>query len=176
VSALAVPWLAACAVLVVAGTAKQLRPDPTVGALRAARLPSSRPTVRALGAVEIGLGAAGALTGAPALAALVAASYLGFALFVAGALRRGGMVQSCGCFGSPDVPATRLHVVVNLLAATVAAGAALVGDAGLVDLDGGTDGALVVGLAAIAAFQVVVVLTTLPRARFAALADAGGRW
>lgn len=174
-SALAVPWLTACAVLATAGIAKLLRPDPTAGALRTARLPSTRTVVRALGGVEVGLGVAGAASGAPALAVLVAAAYLGFAAFVAGALRRAGMLQSCGCFGSPDVPATGLHVAVNVLAAAVALGSAAVGDVGLVDATG-ADGVLVAGLAGIAAYEVVVVLTTLPRARFAALADAGARW
>lgn len=174
-SALAVPWLATCAVLAIAGTAKLLRPDPTAGALRAARLPSSRTAVRGLGAFEVALGTAAAVTGAAVLALAVAACYLGFAAFVGNALRRAGMLQSCGCFGTPDVPATGLHVAVNVVAAAVAVGAAGVGDVGLVDASG-ADGVLVAGLAAVAAYELVVLLTTLPRARFAALADAGARW
>ena len=40
---------------------------------------------------------------------------------------RGGTLATCGCFGRPDTPATRLHVVVTLMlagaAGAVAAGA-----------------------------------------------------
>jgi uncharacterized protein YjeT (DUF2065 family) len=42
-------------------------------------------------------------------------------------LARGGPLASCGCFGRPDTPATRLHVIVNIaLAASSAAVAATV--------------------------------------------------
>jgi len=54
-------------------------------------------------------------------AGLVAASYLAFAGFVTVVLTRGGPLASCGCFGTPDTPATRLHVVVDLALAVSAA-------------------------------------------------------
>jgi hypothetical protein len=50
----------------------------------------------------------------------VAASYVGFAAFVGLAMSRGGVVASCGCFGRPDTPPTRLHLVVNVVAACLA--------------------------------------------------------
>jgi hypothetical protein len=171
VSAVTIPWLAACAVLGIAGIAKLRRPAPTMGALRAARLPSSRSIVLALGAGEVALATAAVLTGWAAFAVAVAALHLGFAAFVASALRRGGMVQSCGCFGSPDVPAGPIHVIVDLAVVMIAAAAAL-GDPGTVAelLREGTSGAVALGLVALATFEVLVIMTVLPRARLRAAA------
>jgi hypothetical protein len=45
--------------------------------------------------------------------ALMAVSYFGFAWFVAGALRAGTPVGTCGCFDQPDTPPSPLHVVVD---------------------------------------------------------------
>ena len=45
--------------------------------------------------------------------ALVAGSFAGFAVVVAFARHRGGAIASCGCFGTPDTPATLVHVAVN---------------------------------------------------------------
>ncbi len=114
------PYLVVCGLLAVAGAAKAWSPDTTARALRAAGLPSRRSLVRAGGAFEAVLGVAALLTGLPALAALVAASYLGFAGFIVLALVRGTPISSCGCFGKPDTPPSRLHVVFNLGAAAVA--------------------------------------------------------
>ena len=66
----------------------------------------------------------------PPVAALVALSYLGFAGFVTLARARGGPLASCGCFGTPDTPATRTHVVVTL---AFAVSAAVVAASGLSD-------------------------------------------
>ena len=67
----------------------------------------------------------------------MALSYLGFAAFVALALRRGSPVSSCGCFGSgnkADSPPTVGHVVLNLAAAATAAWAAFHAHAAAVTL------------------------------------------
>jgi hypothetical protein len=75
--------------------------------------------------VEAAVGAAGLVHPSPWTAGLVAASYLGFAGFVAVVLSRGGPVASCGCFGTPDTPATRLHVVVDMALAVSAVSVAV---------------------------------------------------
>jgi hypothetical protein len=71
----------------------------------------------------VGLGAV--LTGWAPLAAVVAVAYAAFAGFVAAALRRGRPLQSCGCFGTEDLPPTRIHLAVDI-GATLVAGAAAV--------------------------------------------------
>ncbi len=119
--ALAGPYAAAAVLLAAGGVLKASRPAPTVGALRALRLPSRAWLVRALGVTEVGVGAVALAFDARAAAAMVAASYLAFAGFVVLALRRGAMVGSCGCFGRADTPPTRAHLMINLGAAAVAA-------------------------------------------------------
>jgi hypothetical protein len=162
-SSLLVPWFATCSILAVAGVAKLRKPAPTSGALRAMGLPSHTPVVLALGLVEVALAVAG-LAGARWAAALVAAAYVGFAAFVLLALRRGGDLQSCGCFGSPDVPATGLHLLVDLVAAGVATAAALGSLPSLgATLGEGASGVVVVGVAAVATVEGLLLLTLLPR-------------
>jgi hypothetical protein len=73
------------------------------------------------------------VVGGWALALLVAASYLGFALFVVSALRSGKPVGTCGCFGRADTPPRPKHVVINALLATGAAAAASSGAEPLAD-------------------------------------------
>jgi hypothetical protein len=114
------PYLVVCGLLAFAGGAKAWSPDTTARALRAAGLPSRRNLVRAGGGLEAIVGIAAILTGLPVLAALVATSYLGFTAFIVLALVRGTPISSCGCFGKPDTPPSRLHVVLNVGAAVVA--------------------------------------------------------
>ena len=118
------PYLAACALLVVAGTAKSVHPGDTARAVVATvPVPAAvaRVLVRTGAAVEAVIGTAGLVHPAPWTAGLVACSYLVFAVFVTVVLARGGPLASCGCFGTPDTPATRLHVAVNLVLAVSAA-------------------------------------------------------
>jgi len=118
------PYLAACLLLAVAGVAKALRPTDTARAVSAVvpmSLVASRPLVRAGAVVEAAVGAVALAHPSPESAGLVALSYLGFAGFVAVVLARGGPLATCGCFGKPDTPATRFHVVVNLALAVSAA-------------------------------------------------------
>ncbi len=97
------------------GVAKLLDPDPTSGALRAARLPSSRGLSRLLGMVEVAAAALGLSVGAGGLIP-AAALYAGFAVFTLAALRNWIPLQSCGCFGRDDTPPSVIHVVYNLVA------------------------------------------------------------
>ncbi|MEO6714313.1 MAG: MauE/DoxX family redox-associated membrane protein [Mycobacteriales bacterium] len=116
---LAGPYLASALLLVAAGVLKTARPGATALALRSvgARIPTA--AVRAGGGAEAMLGAGAVLLGGRLIAIAVGASYAAFAAFVVVALRRGGVVSSCGCFGTPDTPPTVTHVGVTLAAASV---------------------------------------------------------
>jgi len=118
--ALAGPYLASAALLVLAGAGKLVDPLPLVRALRSVGLPAPRRAVRAAAALELGLGVAAVLTGSRASAVGVAVSYAAFTAFVLLALRRGGVLASCGCFGKADTPPTGTHVAVTGAAAVVA--------------------------------------------------------
>jgi hypothetical protein len=110
------PYLAACALLVVAGVAKAARPDDTARAavhVFGGTVGRWRWVVRAGAAAEVIVGAAALVVVGPALAGTVAASYVAFAGFVVLARRRGGPLASCGCFGRPDTPPTVLHAFVD---------------------------------------------------------------
>lgn len=116
------PFVAAALLLVLGGGAKARRPDTTVRALRSLRLPSSRALVRLLAVAEVVVGAGAVLTGARPMALLVAASYGAFSAFVLFAMARGGVVSSCGCFGTPDTPPTLSHLLITMAAAGVSVG------------------------------------------------------
>jgi hypothetical protein len=121
-------YLAACLLLIGAGAAKAVRPTDTARAVTAlvpAPLGAVRAVVRAGAAVEAVVGTAGLVHPSPLTASFVVASYAGFALFVVVVLVRGGPLASCGCFGTPDTPATRLHVVVDAALAASAAAVAV---------------------------------------------------
>ena len=109
------PYLIACALLVLAGASKAFRPANTVRAL-AHVFPYPRllaVIVPMLAAIELALGAGAIIWPVHALAAAVAASYMLFAGFVIVIRMRHGALSSCGCFGTPDTPATWLHAGIN---------------------------------------------------------------
>ena len=117
-------FLAASALLVVAGVAKAVRPDDTARAV--ARL-ASRPygrrwrlLVRAGAVAEAMLGLAALGAPRPATAALVATSYALFSSVVVLARVRGGPLATCGCFGQPDTPPTVVHLGLDLVFAAAA--------------------------------------------------------
>jgi len=94
------------------GVAKVVDPDPTSGALEAARLPSSRLLSRLLGTAEIVAAAVGlSVGGTMALPAVLL--YVGFTVFTLTAVRRALPIQSCGCFGRVDTPPSWIHVGYN---------------------------------------------------------------
>jgi hypothetical protein len=127
------PYLVACALLVVAGVAKAIRPDDTARAL-AVVVPVTaqhlRLIIRGGSTIEAALGMVALLVPRTVTAGLVAVSYLVFAGAVAYARSKGGAIASCGCFGTPDTPATMLHVVINGGLAASAAVVALAGPTG----------------------------------------------
>ncbi|HEY1733999.1 MAG TPA: MauE/DoxX family redox-associated membrane protein [Acidimicrobiales bacterium] len=127
------PYLAACALLVVAGLAKAGRPDDTARAavhVLGGTVGRWRWAVRTGAAAEVVVGAAALVVVEPALAGTVAASYVAFCGFVVVARHRGGPLASCGCFGRPDTPPTVLHASVDAGLALAAAWVAVAGPAG----------------------------------------------
>ena len=116
----AATWVFAV-LLAVAGAAKVADPAATSAALQGARLVSDRRLVRLLGLGEIALAFAVLAIGGAVPAALLAVAYGVFAAF---AYRQSRQGEGCGCFGVSDAPATRLHVVINVVAAAAAAVAA----------------------------------------------------
>jgi hypothetical protein len=127
-------YLVASGLLVAAGAAKAVRPDDTARAAAALlpgrRVPSHqtlRRAVRAAALAEAALGLVALVVPRPVTGAFVALSYALFFAVVLYARARGGPLASCGCFGRPDTPPTRLHLAVDLVlaagAVAVAAGA-----------------------------------------------------
>lgn len=162
--ALAGPFLAAAALLVVAGAGKLVDPAPLVRALRSLGLPGGPRLVRAGAAAEVAVGLAAVATGSRLAAAAVAASYAVFTLVVLRGLARGGVLSSCGCFGRADTPPTRTHAAVTAGAAAVAAVVAARPVGPLPDLLADQPGAgvpLLLATAAVAA-TTYLVLAVLP--------------
>lgn len=160
--------LAAAGLLVVAGLPKVLDPGDLVRALRSTRLRVNPLLVRGFALAEVLSGAAAILLPSRPAFAAVALLHAGFTAFVLLALRRGGVVASCGCFGTADTPPTRAHAGATGLLALAAAGVAIApppepwwaaGPAAA------TVTALLAGLIAFLAWQVIAVLpTTTPAA------------
>jgi hypothetical protein len=119
------PFLAAAALLVLAGAPKLADPLPLMRALRSVRLPAHRGGVRLLAAGEVAIGLAAIAVPSRWTALAVALAYLGFTGFVALALSRGGVLASCGCFSKPDTPPTRIHVGLTATLALCAAAIAV---------------------------------------------------
>jgi hypothetical protein len=165
VPALTGPALVAAALLALAGAQKLIDPTMTVGALRAMRLPSSPLLVRLGSGAELALGVTAIAAGGALLWALLAASYLAFAVFVLAAMRKGTAIGSCGCFGRDDTPPHWIHVALDLLLAGVAVAVALVSPGSpaeaLADEPG--QGIVVAGLAAVALYLLYAAFVELPR-------------
>jgi len=134
VEGLAAPFFIASALLTLAGGAKLARPESTIGALKSIGLPGTRLIAQMLGLVEVGIGSIALIVGGLIPSIAVALSYAGFAGFIVMALRKGGAVSSCGCFGTEDNPPTVGHLVLNVAAAVVGVGAAIGGLGGIPDV------------------------------------------
>jgi hypothetical protein len=128
---LAPPLYLAAGLLVVSGASKLRRPDPAARALYAAGVPAARAASRALGGAELLVGAVALVRPTPLGAAAVAATYAGFAGFLA-YLKLWRPEASCGCAGGREVPPHGLHIALDLLAAAVGAGASLLPTPGIV--------------------------------------------
>jgi hypothetical protein len=117
-TAVAGPFLACCALLVLSGIARLRNPRATQPAAAAIGVASAVPVVLGFGAVELSAGGAGAMWGAGAAYA-VAVMYLALAAAATRLLRRAPNTP-CSCLGSTSAPVTRGHIALDLAAAFVA--------------------------------------------------------
>ena len=123
----------AALLLLAAGALKLVDPTRTVNALTARGWAVPAWIVRVGALAEAILGAGVLAYGGSVLPALMAASYFGFAWFVAGALRSGSPVGTCGCFDRPDTPPRPVHVAIDAAFALAAAAGAAAGVDPLLD-------------------------------------------
>jgi hypothetical protein len=114
--------------LILSGALKLRRPGDAAALLATAAVPGGRRLIAAVAVLELGLGAAAALSPSSALLAVVALAYLGFGVFALQLLRLGGRGQSCGCFGDQRSPVSSVHVAANSAAALLAGLDAATGD------------------------------------------------
>jgi hypothetical protein len=169
------PTLVACVMLVVAGVMKAVRPDDTARALVTmvpARARSFigvrqlRVMIRSAAVLEAGVGLVAMLAPRTASVAAVAGSYLVFSAVVVSLRRRGGALASCGCFGTPDTPATLWHAGIDLLLAlasgTVASAAPSSGSIVTVLARQPLHGVPLVAAAGVGAWLLYLSLSVLP--------------
>lgn len=144
------------------GVAKLVDPEPTTGALRATRLPSSNVVSRLLGATEVVVAVGAVVTGGVFVIAATGL-YLAFGVFTFAALAQRIPLQSCGCFGREDTPPSVVHVVFNASAALALASLPILGvepvpwSMPVVEL------ALYAGFAAIGIWASYLLLARLPQ-------------
>lgn len=158
------PLFAAAILLLMAGASKVATPAATRLALRTAGLPNTPLAARALGAVECAIALNALAVGGRIPAALVTATYLGFAGFSAQLARASRGTASCGCFGASSAPVGSLHVVLNLATAAAVAGAIVKPADGLLAATSDTPWAGVpfFALTALLAWATYLALTALP--------------
>lgn len=158
-------FYAAAALLLAAGFVKLRRPQPTADALAGVGLPGRDALPRALGVVEIGVGA-GCFVWPSTLAPALALLYACFAGVVVYVLARGVPLSSCGCLGETDTEPSRAHVAVTGAAAGVGILAALAAPPTPVELLGDTpiEGALFLVTVVIAGYLTYLILVSLPEA------------
>jgi hypothetical protein len=168
-SLLAGPVLALAGLLAFSGVQKLAWPEAAAQAMRAAGFgPAAGPggewAGRLLGLVELAVAAAALVWGDSTTAAAMALVYAGFALFSWRLYVRTGATASCGCFGSAEVPVTRLHIILNAVAAAacVAAVAWPTGDVAAVLGDQPLAGLPFVALTALAGWLWYVMLEVVP--------------
>jgi hypothetical protein len=164
-NAAAGPFVIVAALVALAGALKAVSPSDTANALRGVGLPASRWLVRAGGVFEMAVGAYAVVAGDRIGAALVAASYLAFAAFVAVALARGAPIATCGCFGKADTPPSLVHLVFDAAAAVAAIAVVVDPTAALADTvaDQPLAGVPYLLLVVTGTYLSFLALTTLPR-------------
>jgi hypothetical protein len=160
------PFHVIAGLLLVAGVAKFVRPVPTADIALAAGIPAPKAVVRIFAAAEVIAASAAIIIGGVVAALVVAALYLAFAGFVAILKIRGIETAGCGCFGqeSEDAPGV-FHIVIDVVAAAIAAGAAVVAVPGIADalVDQPLAGVPYVGFVALGVWLLMVMLTDLPQ-------------
>lgn len=152
------------ALLISSGTAKFMHPNPTAGALRAARLRAAAPVVRILALTEIGTGVGALWWGGYPAGLVLALLYAGFAVFVILARVRHWPISSCGCFGRPDTPPSLFHVALNVAAVVGGISVAIDRSPGLavVAADQPLLGLPYLGFLATGTYLLYLILTDLP--------------
>ena len=116
-------YLMAAVLLGAAGASKAVTPEPASAALGRLQLYHHPWAVRLLGLVELVVATSAFIVGGIVPATALAALYAGFAV-VAAATVRSGSEEPCGCFGRIEMPTTRRHVIVNILAVVAGLAAA----------------------------------------------------
>jgi hypothetical protein len=156
--------LAIGAVLLIgSGGMKLIDREPTRGALKAARLPSSEVAVVVLAAIEMLVGIGVILVDRPEVALGFAAVYAGFAGFVVYALRNQLPIQSCGCFGRSDTPPTWVHLVIDVAFAASGVGVAMsTSVAARLESASAWGATSLLGMATIGAYVTYLLLAELP--------------
>jgi hypothetical protein len=159
------PFAIACVLLALGGAAKAVRPGDTARALDGVGVRVPAWGVRLGGAAEAVLGTVALVRADSVTAALVAASYLAFAVFVIVALVRDAPIATCGCFGRADSPPSLVHVGIDVVAAAAAIVVALDPGAGIADVvtDQPVAGVPYLLLVATGVLCAYLALTLLPR-------------
>ena len=154
------PFIAACALLVIAGVGKARHAAPAQFAARAAGLPVPRGAIVAFGSVELAAGVVGAVFGG--LTALaVAACYLLLTVVAVRLLQRAPSTP-CACLGSLNAVVTPAHVGLDIAAAVFALVAAT-GGSPFSYLSGGVlAGAVFMVLVACCVKLAILTLDALP--------------
>ncbi|TMJ97067.1 MAG: hypothetical protein E6G67_03535 [Actinobacteria bacterium] len=163
-TALAAPYFVVAALVGVGGVAKLRRPEAAVGSLAAAGIPAGRAIARLGGLAELGLAAVCFIVPGPLTAGLLAGAYATFALFLWRLLRTAPEAP-CGCFGEPASQPSGLHLVVNVVAATVAGAAGATGVPSLPGMVGSLPGAGIPFFVAVAGstYAAYLASSVLPR-------------
>jgi hypothetical protein len=121
-----------CALLVIAGAHKVLRPRAARESLSLVGIHAPGLAVRALGAVEVALGVVAAGWPSVITGTLVAVLYGAFCVFVVVLLVQDqGAATDCGCFGGGEHTAGWLHVALNAVACVIAVTGTVAGAHGL---------------------------------------------
>lgn len=164
--ALAPIFFLSAGLLAAAGAAKLARPRPTAQALLDVGWPASDGIARGVGMVEIAVGAGALLIGDVLPALALAGVYVAFAGFLGFVLWMHPDAGSCGCAGTKAVPPSRLHLVLNLMAATSGVAFATVAGPGVVTWIGdlGSAAFVVVPGLVLAGWLVLVAVTEAPEA------------
>lgn len=120
---------ALAAVVIAAGVAKIVRPQPTVAAFLATRWPflrrGGRSLARLIGAAEVLLGAATLVIPGRWAGLALAGAYLAFTVVTARLLVV-APAADCGCFGDASSPVHPLHLAINLAGVVVGIAAAVI--------------------------------------------------
>lgn len=159
-SVVAGPYVAACALLLIAGARKVVTPRPGATAMAAAGMRVPHAAVVAVGAFEVGTGVAGVAIGGRA-ALLVAVVYLALGVFALRLLLR-APATPCACLGSSTATVSRAHVIVNAAAVGVAAAAAAGGSPVALFAHRPVAGAVFVALVACCVQLLALALDALP--------------